>query len=123
MIILGALLMIILGFYDAYWPQVFPLFPPVVFRNVRGVTVVLIGTFLFDMMYYSTAVLWPQHVQALCTTDLIKIGWYASSLGLAGIVSSPIFGWLFTKGHARIMFVFIIALGTIASGTMAVVCE
>jgi len=66
--------MIILGFYDAYRPQVFPLFPPVVFRNVRGVTVVLIGTFLFGMMYYSTAVLWPQQVQALYTTDLIKVG-------------------------------------------------
>jgi hypothetical protein len=65
MIILGGLLLVILGFYDAYWPQVFPLFPPVVFRNVRGVTVVLIGTFLFGMMYYSTAVLWPQQSQAL----------------------------------------------------------
>jgi MFS family permease len=123
MIILGVLLMIILGFYDAYWPQVFPLFPPVVFRNVRGVTVVLICKFLFGMIYYSTAVLWPQQVQALYTTDLIKVGWYASALGIAGIISSPIFGWLFTKGHARILFVFIIALGTISSGAMAVVCE
>ena len=123
MIILGVLFIIILGFYDAYCPQVFPLFPPVVFRNVRGVTVVLIGTFLFGMVYYSTAVLWSQQVQALYTTDLIKVGWYASSLGLAGIVSSPIFGWLFTKGQARILFVFIIALGTTASGAMAVVCE
>ncbi|OCK73657.1 trichothecene efflux pump [Lepidopterella palustris CBS 459.81] len=121
MIVVGLLFLVILGFYEAFRDQVFPLFPPIVFRKIRGVTLVLIGTFLFGMLYYSTAVLWPQQVQALYTRDLIKIGWYASSLGMAGIISSPIFGFLFTLGHARLLFIFIIAIGTIASGCMAVV--
>jgi hypothetical protein len=75
------------------------------------------------MLYYSTAVLWPQQVQALYTQDLLKIGWYASALGIAGILSSPLFGFLFTFGHARLLFIFIIVIGTVASGCMAIVCK
>jgi hypothetical protein len=122
MIIIGILLLVACGFYEAYWDMVLPLFPPVVLRKFRGVTCVLVGIFMFGMLYYSTAVLWPQQVQALYTSDLIKIGWYASSLGIAGIISSPIFGVLFTLGHARLLFIFIIVLGTVASGCMAIVC-
>lgn len=123
MIVLGVILVIVLGFYEAYVPQVFPLFPPAVFRKFRGVSVVLVGTFLYGMLYYSTAILWPQQVNALYTTDLIKIGWYASALGMAGIVSSPIFGILMTRINSRIIYVFIILLGTVASGCMAIVCK
>ena len=123
MIVIGFLLLVACGFYEAYWDMVFPLFPPAVLGRVRGVTCVLVGTFLFGMLYYSTAVLWPQQVQALYTTDLLKIGWYASALGIAGIISSPIFGLLFTFGHARDLFIFIILIGTVASGCMAIVCK
>jgi hypothetical protein len=123
MIVIGLVLLIALGFYEAMWDQIFPLFPPIVMGNIRGVTLVLVGTFFYGMLFYSVAVLWPIQIQALYTTDLIKIGWYASALGIAGITSSPIFGFLFTKGHARLLFVFIIALGTIASGCMAIVCK
>lgn len=122
MIVVGIALLVACGIYEAYVDMVFPLFPPVVLRKIRGVTCVLIGIFLFGMLYYSTAVLWPQQVQGLYTQDLIKIGWYASSLGIAGIIASPIFGVLFTLGHARILFFFIILLGTVASGCMAIVC-
>jgi MFS family permease len=112
-----------MGFYEAYYPQVFPLFPPAVFRKLRGVTVVLVGTFFYGMLYYSTAILWPQQIQALYTTDLVKIGWYASALGIAGITASPIFGFLMTKISAQYLFIFIILNGTIASGCMAIVCK
>ncbi|EXJ66790.1 uncharacterized protein A1O5_09985 [Cladophialophora psammophila CBS 110553] len=121
MIVLGLLLLIVCGIYEAHWNMVLPLFPPVVLGKIRGVTCVLVGTFLFGMLYYSTAVLWPQQVQALYTQDLLKIGWYASALGIAGILSSPLFGFLFTFGHARILFIFIIVIGTVASGCMAIV--
>ncbi|EXJ87183.1 hypothetical protein A1O3_04142 [Capronia epimyces CBS 606.96] len=121
MIVLGGVLLIACGFYEAYVDMLFPLFPPVVLGKIRGVTFVLVGTFLFGMLYYSTAVLWPQQVQALYTSDLLKIGWYASALGIAGIISSPLFGFLFTFGHARLLFIFIIVIGTVASGCMAIV--
>src|ERR1700744_4310519 len=123
MIALGLLLLIACGIYEAHWNMVLPLFPPVVLGKIRGVTCVLVGTFLFRMLYYSTAVFWPQQVQALYTQDLLKIGWYALALGIAGILSSPLFGFLFTFGHARILFIFIIVIGTVASGCMAIVCE
>lgn len=123
MIVIGILLLVACGFYEAYWDMILPLFPRAILRKFRRVTCVLIGTFLYGMLYYSTAVLWPQQVQALYTTDLIKVGWYSSALGIAGIISSPAFGALFTLGHARILFIFIILLGTIASGCMATVCK
>jgi len=122
MIVIGLLLIIALAFYEAFVPQVLPLFPGVVLRKIRGVTLVLIGTFLFGMLYYSTAVLWPQQVQVLYTQNLINVGWYGSALGMAGIPTSVITGYLFAKlGHARIMFTVIIAVGTIGAGLMALV--
>jgi MFS family permease len=88
------------------------------------VTLVLIGTFLFGMLYYSTAVLWPQQIQVLYTTDLINVGWYGSVLGMAGIPTSLITGILFSRiGHARLMFTAIIAIGTVGAGLMALVCK
>ncbi|OCK77078.1 MFS general substrate transporter [Lepidopterella palustris CBS 459.81] len=101
---------------------VLPLFPGVVLRKIRGVTLVLIGTFLFGMLYYSTAVLWPQQVQVLYTQNLISVGWYGSALGMAAIPTSVLTGILFGRlGHARIMFTVIIAVGTIGAGLMALV--
>jgi len=121
MIVLGVVLIAAFCIYETYWDQIFPLFPPVIVHKIRGVIMVLIGIFLFGMMYYSVAVLWPQQVQSLYTTDLLKVGWYASSLGMAGIVTSAIVGVVMTRyGHARLIFALIIILGTIAAGCMAI---
>jgi len=98
------------------------LFPGVVLRKIRGVTLVLVGTFLFGMLQYSTLVLWPQQVQVLYTTNIIDVGWYSSVLGMAGIVTSLVTGVLFSRvGHSRIMFTSIIAIGTLGAGLMALV--
>jgi hypothetical protein len=123
LIVIGLLLVVAFAFWEAYSTQIFPLFPPVILRDVRGVSLVLIGTFLYGMLYYSTAVLWPQQIQALYSTNLITIGWYASILGMVGIITSPIFGFLMIFGHARLLLIFIIALGTVAAGCMAIVCK
>ena len=101
-----------------------PLFPGAILRKIRGVTLVLIGTFLFGMLQYSTLVLWPQQVQALYTTNIIDVGWYGSALGMAGIPTSVLAGVLFSRvGHSRIMFTVIIAIGTLGAGLMALVCK
>lgn len=122
MIVLGAALLIALGFHERYTKMIFPLFPGHVLGKIRGVTMVLVGIFLFGMLYYSTAVLWPQQVGALYTTNLYEIGWYACSLGIAGTVISPIVGYIFTyHGYQNILFLVIIAIGTLASGLMALV--
>jgi MFS family permease len=121
MIVLGAVLLVAFGFYEAYWDQVLPLFPAVVMRKIRGVIFVNVGIFLFGMMYYSVAVLWPQQIQSLYTTDLLKIGWYASALGMTGIIASMATGYGMTRyGHARLIFATIIAIGTVAAACMAI---
>jgi hypothetical protein len=121
MIIIGVALVVAFGFHEAYWDQVFPLFPPVVMRKTRGVILVLVGIFLFGMMYYPVAVLWPQQIQVLYTTDLTRVGCYASALGMTGIVLPFLVGAIFTKwGHARLIFAVIIAIGTVAAGCTAI---
>ncbi|KAF2500031.1 MFS general substrate transporter [Lophium mytilinum] len=43
MIVIGFLTLVVLGVYEAYHPMLFPIFPPEIFRNVRGFTVVKVG--------------------------------------------------------------------------------
>ncbi|OCK72990.1 trichothecene efflux pump [Lepidopterella palustris CBS 459.81] len=122
MIIIGAVLLVAFGLFEAYYDQIFPLFPPAIMRKVRGFAVVLVGTFLFGTLYYSTAVLWPVQIEALYTQNLIDVGWYASTLGIAGMIFGPIIGFVFTYfGHARILYTFAVGLATIAAGCMAIV--
>jgi len=122
LIVIGALLLVALFFHERYTPMIFPLFPGHVLGKIRGVTMVLVGIFLFGMLYYSTAVLWPQQVGALYTSDPYRIGWFGCTLGIAGTIISPIVGYIFTyHGHQNILFLTIIAVGTLASGLMALV--
>ncbi|MCJ1302217.1 hypothetical protein MMC08_005020 [Hypocenomyce scalaris] len=121
-IVVGFLLLVATGVYEAKVDQTFPVMPPVIFRNVRGFTVVLVGTFLYGMLYYATGVLWPQMIQLLFTTDRYKIGWYACGTGAVGFFASPIAGLLFRKiGHTRIQLVFYVTLMTAASAASAIV--
>ncbi|KAF2491932.1 trichothecene efflux pump [Lophium mytilinum] len=113
---IGFVLLVILGFYEAYADITYPIFPPAIFKLVRGFTVVLISVFLVGMIYYATAVLWAEQVGALYTTDPLKIGWYASATGFGGMTFGPICGYVFKNvGHARILV-------TIAVGTMGLCC-
>jgi hypothetical protein len=122
MIIIGFFLLVVLGFYESYHSMVFPIFPPEIFRNIRGFTVVNVGIFLYGTLYYSTNVLWPQMVGVLFETDPMKIGWYTSAISMSGLVFGVIVGWLFRKiGHARWFFTFAIAAMTVVSGCMALV--
>ncbi|KAF4447577.1 trichothecene efflux pump [Fusarium austroafricanum] len=122
MIIVGALLLVALGFWERFARLEAPIFPREIFANIRGFTVILAGVFLLGMLYYSTAVLWPQQVAMLYTQDIISIGWYSSTTGAAGSIIGPIGGYLFTKiGHARwVLTGTILALATV-SGAQAVV--
>ena len=123
-IVVGFLLLVATGVYEAKVDQTFPVMPPVIFRNVRGFTVVLVGTFLYGMLYYATGVLWPQMIQLLFTTDRYKIGWYACGTGAVGFFASPIAGLLFRKiGHTRIQLVFYVTLMTAASAASAIVSK
>ena len=59
-IVVGAVVLIVLGFYEVYVPLQYPMLPAKLFRNIRGFTVLLILCFVAGMLYYSMNVLWPR---------------------------------------------------------------
>ncbi|EFX00504.1 trichothecene efflux pump [Grosmannia clavigera kw1407] len=121
-IVIGFILLIALGLWETYASLESPIFPRAVFSNVRGFTVIIIGVFLIGMLYYSTAVLWPQQIIFLYTENLITSGWYASAMGLAGCVVGPLAGWAFARiGHSRLVLTATIAVLAVCSGAQAIV--
>ncbi|KAK7204237.1 trichothecene efflux pump [Myxozyma melibiosi] len=120
--IIGLVLLIALGVWEAYTTCPYPLFPRVVLKKVRGFTVVIAVVFLVGMVYYSTAILWPQQVERLYTTDYVGIGLYSCTLSLSGAIFGPVSGYVFVKfKHARILFTVLVTGVTICSGAQAVV--
>ena len=123
-IVIGFFLLIATGIYEVKIDQTFPLFPPSVFGNVRGFTLVCGSIFLYGMLYYSIGVLWPQQIQYLYTTDRYKIGWYAGAAGFSGWISAPLAGILFRWiGHARWQLVFYVIMLTAGTAACAVVSK
>ncbi|KAM5343822.1 hypothetical protein ACJ41O_012359 [Fusarium nematophilum] len=78
-IILGGCCFIAVGFWCAYAPLKYPLFPPKLFRRVREFDMVIVVCFVGGMLYYSMNVLWPRQSQALFIPegDIIMRGVYA----------------------------------------------
>jgi len=121
-LIVGFVLLVILGFYESYAKLTYPIFPPVIFKQVRGFTVVLISVFLVGMIYYATAVLWAEQATVLYTTDPLKVGWYASATGMGGMLFGPPAGYAFQKfGHARIGITITVGLLALFTGVQAIV--
>jgi hypothetical protein len=81
-------------------PLEFPLFPPVIFRNIRGFTLVNVGVFLIGILYYACLVVWPEQIGSLYTQNPITIGWYATAFGFGGIPFSILSGWAVRKTGA-----------------------
>lgn len=121
-IVVGFALLIALGFYEAYAKLKYPIFPPEIFRNVRGFTVLQVATFLLGMLFYASAVIWPSQVQALYTQNNLDIGWYSSAGGFGGLAFSLFWGWSQKKfGHSHIQLTLAIGALTLVSGAQAIV--
>lgn len=121
-IVVGAVLLIALGFYEAYASIRYPLFPPILFKTVRAFTLPNMCIFLEGMCYFSGQVIWPEEVESLFTTSSIDVGWYTSALSVGGCIFGPIIGYLNQKyGYARWFLVFCVCGLTLASGLGAVV--
>lgn len=123
-LIIGAFSLAICGVYEAFNTIKWPIFPPSIFRNIRGFTLVQVAVFIYGMSYYATGVLWPGQVRALYTRDIKVAGWYSGASGYAGLLYSPIAGYILTKirrvRYQTIFYVFTVAL---ISGTQAIVSE
>ncbi|KAF2817035.1 trichothecene efflux pump [Mytilinidion resinicola] len=121
-LLIGFFLVVAMGFYEAYGRIHWPIFPPIIFRNVRGVTVILAGVFIYGILFYGTAVIWPQQVVALYAKSNMQNGWYSTASGFGGLCTSPIYGWSMRKfGHVRWQLTFIIAALSLLSGCQATV--
>ena len=59
-IVIGILLLLALGLYEAYADLEYPMLPPKFFKNIRGFTMLLVVCFVGGMLYYSMNVLWPR---------------------------------------------------------------
>lgn len=83
-ILLGFAMLIVMGIYEVKADLKYPCFPPHMFANMRGFTIVLVGVFLYGILYYASAVIWPVQVAALYATNQKDIGWYTMALGGGG---------------------------------------
>ena len=121
-IVVGFVLLILLGVYEAHAKILYPIFPPNIFRDIRGFTVLQIGTFLVGMLFYSTAVLWPLQVSTLYATDPITIGWYSSAGGIGGVIFGPFLGLLQQNTrYSHRLLPLIVFLLTVVTGAQAIV--
>ena len=124
MIVLGIFLLVVCGIWQAYNPSPYALFPKQITKNVRGFTVILGVVFLVGMLYYSSAILWPEQIQLLYATEPYTIGLYSIAFGLGGTLCGPIAGWLVGRySRTRVLLVLFTVGTTIASGLMAIVSK
>ena len=103
-LVIGALLLVALGFYEAYAPLKYPMLPPKFFKNVRGFTVLLVVCFVGGMLYYSMNVLWPRQSGLLFVPagDPIMAGVYANMVSFGTICAGLITIFFSSKvGHER----------------------
>ncbi|OCK74612.1 trichothecene efflux pump [Lepidopterella palustris CBS 459.81] len=121
-LIVGIVTLIACGFYESFINLKWPIFPPSIFRNIRGFTLVQAGVFLYGMSFYATAVLWPTQVQVLYTQSPYPVGWYSGATGFGGLVFSPLIGYLILKlRHVRYQLIFYVFGVLITSGCQAIV--
>ena len=103
-LVIGAILLVILGFYEVYAPLPYPMLPPKFFKNVRGFTVLLVVCFVGGMLYYSMNVLWPRESGLLFvpTDKPIIAGVYANMVSFGTICAGLIVIFFSSKvGHER----------------------
>ncbi|OAG13327.1 MFS general substrate transporter [Alternaria alternata] len=118
-IIIGLVTLIGLGFYEAYYTQAAPLFPPRLFRALRHFTVPMLVMAIGGMQYYSNATLWPRLSQLIYASDEISKGLYAEVLPLGTIIGGIIVAFSKIIGHQRWVIMFAVALQTACVGAMS----
>jgi hypothetical protein len=123
-LLIGDLLFVLLGIWENYASLAYPLFPKAVMGNIRGVTVMFGSIFLIGTLFYSSAVLWPQQVERLYSSNPITIGWYSCAIGIAAMVFSPFQGLVMraTK-QTQYLFTFVAFAAAVACGAQTIVSK
>ncbi|KAH6681599.1 siderophore iron transporter [Halenospora varia] len=79
-IVLGFVILVAFGIYEAYMPLTNPLIPIVLFKNASFLALVGVCS-VATMFFYSLTVIWPQMVNALYSTDSTMIGLMSGTVG------------------------------------------
>jgi hypothetical protein len=123
--LVGIALLFVTFFWELKTKSPYALFPKVIMGDIRGFAVIVGVVFLMGMLYYSTAVIWPEQVQAMYATNPIKIGAYCSASTLVAGPFSPFLGLFFQRyaRHGRWVFTSWVALVTIICACQAIVSK
>jgi hypothetical protein len=121
----GFVVLVALAFYEAYRPLTYPIFPPAIFKNLRGFTALVVGVLFLGMDYSSAAILWPPQINILYTQEPISFGWYIGIMGIAGTLAACAIGFIFVRAadHARVLLTAIAAALTTFSALQTLVSK
>ena len=103
-LVIGAVLLVVLGFYEVYVDLEYPMLPTKFFRNIRGFTMLLVVCFVGGMLYYSMNVLWPRESGLLFVPQdkPIIAGVYANMVSFGTITAGLIVIFFCHRvGHER----------------------
>ncbi|EEU33620.1 uncharacterized protein NECHADRAFT_14093, partial [Fusarium vanettenii 77-13-4] len=124
--ILGSLTIIGLGFWEVFGTKN-PIFPPRIFKNIRGFTNLLITVIILSMPMYAMVTIWPAAIGAIFTSDPTQIGIYGLPWGFGSTFGSIAVGisiryirkinW-FLGGLVALQAIFIGLLATITPGSI-----
>ncbi|KAF2663016.1 MFS general substrate transporter [Lophiostoma macrostomum CBS 122681] len=120
-IVIGALCLVALGFYEVYADLPYPIMPPRLFRKWREVTMIYVICFVGGMLYYSMNVIWPRQSQLFFTgPDPIIRGLYAELIPLGSVTSGLILAFVCSRiGFERWQLVFLMTMETALIGSLA----
>ncbi|KAH7115271.1 fungal trichothecene efflux pump [Dendryphion nanum] len=118
-LIIGFLMLIVLGFYEAYGNLKEPLFPPRLFRAMRHFTVPMVVMAIGGMQYYSNATLWNRLSQLLYANNEISKGLYAEVLPLGSVLGGVVVAFSKKIGHQKWQVAGAVALQTACVGAMS----
>ncbi|KAM5358162.1 hypothetical protein ACJZ2D_015525 [Fusarium nematophilum] len=104
-----------------------PIFPPRIFKNIRGFTNLLITVIILSMPMYAMVTIWPAAIGTIFTSDPTRIGVYGLPWGVGSTFGSIAVGislryirkinW-FLGGLVALQAIFIGLLATITPGSI-----
>ncbi|KAI9729356.1 MAG: hypothetical protein M1834_006879 [Cirrosporium novae-zelandiae] len=118
-LVVGFIALVALIFYETCVTLPQPLIPMKLFRitNYNSIT---ISACVGAMIYYSSAILWPQQIAVLYSTDNIEIGWLSCAPPAATVAGGVTAGVIFKRlGHAKWQLIACCLLYTSFVGGMA----
>ncbi|KAL4758054.1 fungal trichothecene efflux pump [Aspergillus foveolatus] len=120
-IILSGILFVVLGFWEVYGNQEYPILPPRLFMKCRDFTSIIAVTFVGGMLYYSMNVLWPRQSSLLYVPadDITLQGVYANMVSFGTILAGTMIITIVPKaGHERWQMIGFLVVQTAMIGSL-----